>query len=56
MAGRSGSDAVSTSTADNPNALGTRPSWVHPVVSPNTYRGNMTAEQYIGTVLDKLGA
>lgn len=49
-----GSDAVSTSTADNPNALGTRPSWVHPVVSPNTYRGNMTAEQYIGTVLDKL--
>lgn len=49
-----GSDAVSTSTADNPNALGTRPSWVHPVVSPNTYRGNMTAEQYIGTVLEKL--
>lgn len=49
-----GSDAVSTSTADNPNALGTRPSWVHPVVSPNTYRGNMSAEQYIGTVLDKL--
>ena len=49
-----GSDAVSTSTADNPNALGTRPSWVHPVVSPNTYRGHMTAEQYIGTVLDKL--
>lgn len=49
-----GSDAISTSTADNPNALGTRPSWVHAVVSPNTYRGNMTAEQYIGTVLDKL--
>jgi len=51
-----GSDAVSTSTADNPNALGTRPSWVHAVVSPNTYRGNMTAGQYIGTVLDKLTA
>ncbi len=51
-----GSDAVSTSTADNPNALGTRPSWVHAVVSPNTYRGNMTAGQYIGTVLDKLSA
>lgn len=49
-----GSDAVSTSTADNPNALGTRPSWVHPVVSPNLYRGSMTSEQYIGAVLDKL--
>lgn len=33
------SDAVSTSIADNPAALTTRPAWVHPVVSPNTYRG-----------------
>lgn len=33
------SDAVSTSIADNPQALTTRPDWVHPVVSPNTYRG-----------------
>jgi 4-aminobutyrate aminotransferase-like enzyme/Ser/Thr protein kinase RdoA (MazF antagonist) len=33
------SDAVSTSIADNPQALSTRPSWVHPVTSPNTYRG-----------------
>ncbi len=33
------SDAVSTSIADNPAALATRPNWVHPVVSPNTYRG-----------------
>lgn len=33
------SDAVSTSIADNPNALTTRPDWVHPVLSPNTYRG-----------------
>ena len=33
------SDAVSTSTADNPNALATRPGWVHPVDSPNAYRG-----------------
>ncbi|GAJ94400.1 aminotransferase [Rhizobium rhizogenes] len=33
------SDAVSTSVADNPQALTTRPDWVHPVVSPNTYRG-----------------
>lgn len=34
-----GSDAISTSIADNPAALTTRPQWVHPVVSPNTYRG-----------------
>ncbi len=33
------SDAVSTSIADNPNALATRPSWVHTVDSPNSYRG-----------------
>jgi 4-aminobutyrate aminotransferase-like enzyme/Ser/Thr protein kinase RdoA (MazF antagonist) len=32
-------DAISTSTADNPNALSTRPAWVHTVPSPNTYRG-----------------
>jgi 4-aminobutyrate aminotransferase-like enzyme len=32
-------DAVSTSVADNPNALATRPSWVHTVPSPNAYRG-----------------
>lgn len=33
------SDAVSTSTADNPRALETRPSWVHTVESPNAFRG-----------------
>ncbi|MFY9335736.1 MAG: aminotransferase class III-fold pyridoxal phosphate-dependent enzyme, partial [Mycobacterium sp.] len=32
-------DAISTSVADNPNALSTRPSWVHTVPSPNSYRG-----------------
>jgi 4-aminobutyrate aminotransferase-like enzyme/Ser/Thr protein kinase RdoA (MazF antagonist) len=32
-------DAVSTSIADNPQALETRPDWVHPVMAPNTYRG-----------------
>jgi 4-aminobutyrate aminotransferase-like enzyme len=32
-------DAISTSIADNPNALSTRPSWVHTVPSPNAYRG-----------------
>jgi 4-aminobutyrate aminotransferase-like enzyme/Ser/Thr protein kinase RdoA (MazF antagonist) len=33
------SDAVSTSIADNPSALTTRPNWVHTVDAPNTYRG-----------------
>jgi len=33
------SDAVSTSLADNPNALATRPDWVHTVPAPNSYRG-----------------
>ncbi|MBF4561288.1 aminotransferase [Microbacterium sp. VKM Ac-2870] len=33
------SDAVSTSIADNPNALATRPAWVHTVAAANSYRG-----------------
>ncbi|WP_244907024.1 aminotransferase [Rathayibacter caricis] len=33
------SDAVSTSVADNPGALETRPSWVHTLDAPNSYRG-----------------
>ena len=32
-------DAISTSIADNPNALATRPPWVHTVPSPNAFRG-----------------
>jgi 4-aminobutyrate aminotransferase-like enzyme/Ser/Thr protein kinase RdoA (MazF antagonist) len=32
-------DAVSTSVADNPQALETRPPWVHTVDAPNSYRG-----------------
>ncbi|WEK61541.1 MAG: aminotransferase [Candidatus Microbacterium colombiense] len=32
-------DAVSTSVADNPAALATRPDWVHTVDAPNAYRG-----------------
>lgn len=32
-------DAISTSIADNPNALTTRPAWVHTVPSPNAFRG-----------------
>ncbi|MCV7174440.1 aminotransferase [Mycolicibacterium sphagni] len=42
-------DAVSTSVADNPNALTTRPEWVHTVPSPNAYRGEhrgADAERY----------
>ena len=38
-------DAVSTSTADNPNALSTRPRWVHPVDAPNSYRGRFRGER-----------
>jgi len=48
------SDAVSTSIADNPKALTTRPDWVHPVMSPNTYRGayrgSGTAGDYVAEV------
>ena len=33
------SDSVSTSIADNPDALTTRPPWVHTVEAPNSYRG-----------------
>ncbi len=32
-------DAVSTSIADNPAALETRPEWVHTVAAPNAFRG-----------------
>lgn len=38
-------DAVSTSTADNPNALATRPDWVHTVESPNSFRGKYRGAQ-----------
>ena len=37
-------DSVSTSIADNPGALETRPEWVHTVDAPNTYRGRHRAE------------
>lgn len=52
------SDAVSTSIADNPQALTTRPDWVHPVMAPNTYRGpyrgpGSTAD-YVAAVLPTL--
>ncbi|MDB5524209.1 MAG: aminotransferase class-III family protein, partial [Rhizobium sp.] len=57
------SDAVSTSIADNPLALTTRPPWVHAVTSPNTYRGLYrgadSAAGYIAdveTVLESIAA
>ena len=37
-------DAISTSIADNPQALSTRPDWVHPVTAPNVYRGPFRGE------------
>lgn len=47
-------DAISTSIADNPQALSTRPDWVHPVTAPNTYRGEFrgahSATQYVRSV------
>jgi 4-aminobutyrate aminotransferase-like enzyme len=47
-------DAVSTSIADNPQALTSRPDWVHPVTAPNTYRGEFRGEdstpQYLRSV------
>ncbi|OJF92106.1 aminotransferase [Pararhizobium antarcticum] len=52
------SDAVSTSIADNPQALTTRPPWVHPVVSPNTYRGQFrgpgSTDDYVASILPAL--
>ena len=52
------SDAVSTSLADNPRALETRPDWVHPVLSPNTYRGKHRGEGskdgYVQAVIEKI--
>ena len=44
-------DAVSSSVADNPRALETRPDWVHLVEAPNPvrgkYRGMQSAPQYL---------
>ncbi|MFD6697558.1 MULTISPECIES: aminotransferase [unclassified Microbacterium] len=55
------SDAVTTSAYDNPDALATRPDWVHVADVPNrfrgTYRGEGTGPRYaadLGTDLDRL--
>ncbi|HDS1734167.1 aminotransferase [Pseudomonas sp. BP8] len=51
-------DAISTSIADNPQALQTRPDWVHPVEAPNTFRGRYrgadSAADYLRDVDAKL--
>ncbi|WP_434518752.1 aminotransferase [Pseudomonas sp. NFX1] len=51
-------DAISTSIADNPQALETRPDWVHPVEAPNTFRGRFrgadSAADYLRDVDAKL--
>ena len=51
-------DAISTSIADNPQALTTRPDWVHPVTAPNTwrgpFRGDDSAAQYVRSVDETL--
>ncbi|GAB3402334.1 aminotransferase [Schumannella luteola] len=41
------SDAVSTSIADNPNALATRPDWVHTVDAANSFRGTHRASDAV---------
>jgi 4-aminobutyrate aminotransferase-like enzyme len=54
-----GSDAISTSIADNPNALSTRPPWVHTVLAPNTFRGRFrgpdTGPRYVENVRQVIG-
>ncbi len=50
-------DAVSTSVADNPNALATRPDWVHTVESPNSFRGKFRgadASRYAGEAVAQI--
>ncbi|AOX45890.1 aminotransferase class III-fold pyridoxal phosphate-dependent enzyme [Microbacterium sp. BH-3-3-3] len=56
------SDAVSTSIADNPNALSTRPAWVHTVDAANSYRGKYRGADAVNyapeavAVIDELAA
>ncbi|WP_311243024.1 aminotransferase [Microbacterium sp. WCS2018Hpa-23] len=57
------SDAVTTSAYDNPEALETRPDWVHVADVPNrfrgTYRGDDTTDRYLAdlaTDLERLAA
>jgi 4-aminobutyrate aminotransferase-like enzyme/Ser/Thr protein kinase RdoA (MazF antagonist) len=50
-------DAVSTSLADNPNALDTRPPWTRFLDSPNSYRGihrGASAEAYAREAVSRI--
>lgn len=51
-------DAVSTSISDNPNAIDSRPDWVHPVIAPNTFRGKFrgpeSASDYVRYVEEEI--
>ena len=49
-------DAISTSIADNPLALETRPDWVHPVEAPNTFRGRYRGADSAGDYLRDVDA
>lgn len=49
-------DAISTSIADNPQALETRPDWVHPVEAPNTFRGRFRGPDCAGDYLQDVDA
>ncbi|UTL81011.1 aminotransferase [Pseudomonas putida] len=49
-------DAISTSIADNPQALETRPDWVHPVEAPNTFRGRYRGADSAGDYLRDVDA
>ena len=46
------SDAISTSIADNPNAVDSRPDWVHTVPAPNSYRGQHRGAEAIRYGID----
>ncbi|WP_208544571.1 aminotransferase [Rathayibacter sp. VKM Ac-2759] len=53
------SDAVSTSVADNPDALATRPPWVHTLDAPNSYRGThrgADAHRYATEAVERIHA
>jgi 4-aminobutyrate aminotransferase-like enzyme/Ser/Thr protein kinase RdoA (MazF antagonist) len=49
------SDAISTSAFDNPNALGSRPDWVHIADIPNPYRGTHRGPDAAAGYLADLG-
>ncbi|MFJ4224490.1 aminotransferase [Microbacterium sp. NPDC089695] len=50
------SDAVTTSAYDNPDAVGTRPDWVHVADVPNRFRGTYRGDDTAGAYLADLAA